>query len=951
MREMKYFLTIILLVLFMVQGYSQLPGENPEPRTTDYNNISMPPSTSAAAFDKVGNTSVNIATGTPIISIPLYTFEMDGVKVPISLSYDATGVKVGQLATSVGLGWSLVAGGQFSRTVRAKADEFDGILSGDEYGLPISDTVYAEYDPNQPREWVRYMAGTIFNGYNGLAKKHDHMPDEFHYSFLGNSNSFVHDLTGAIVKEKRDGLIIDDWGIEEDFKVKDLNGNTYIFSEQYSEKSNNLNSYITGTDPAYDGYHWEQEDGFIPSTAWKLTTVTTKNNKTIDFQYQSVPMEYTIPRSEATITVGYNCRTPTGLPVKSFTYTNTTYKYNTQLIKKISSPDGNIVVDFSYATDNNITAPGVWLTKLTTIIVTNLMNGKKKEFHFVYDRFGGDSRLRLDELFEMGYGDNNQPVEKPHYKFTYMGSNMPEKTSYAQDFFGYLNNSSGYPSLVPHALLPGLNPEFQQFFDLNSRDRSLNLGGLKNGVLSDIQYPSGGTTHFSYEANQINGNYVGGLRVNEIKDMDPSGIYNRKTYQYFDLVGYDLEHNRPLTMKKSGEDAWEYHSSFVKTPGSVGYSYLPGFFYKKVAIISHNGTEKFKEEHYFEENSYARHRFDYVPTEIKYYKQNDLMPITIKEYLNNLVGTPTTFRWNILGDMMCFTLDNNEQGLGHNILPVKVDYTGNYAYLPTQITSTDFLGTNHKPITTIKYISYDPTTLLKTQEIRNNQTTRTVNSSTGAISYPVTDNKADIITTDYQYPWSSGVNLPSLPASLPISKIVHSNHGGSNPIAGQFFKYDTNGNIKTTFQYNKGEGSNTAGGYIPTVYDEMASFLFANGKPVQTLDKYGSPTTYIWAFNGEKPVAKIEGKLRASINQSKIQAVENATYSGLSSALTALRSDTSVAGAMVTTFTYEPLKGVKTITDPKGDTITYYYDAFGRLIQVRDKQDNILTENEYNYAH
>ncbi|SHM98777.1 YD repeat-containing protein [Flavobacterium chilense] len=53
--------------------------------------------------------------------------------------------------------------------------------------------------------------------------------------------------------------------------------------------------------------------------------------------------------------------------------------------------------------------------------------------------------------------------------------------------------------------------------------------------------------------------------------------------------------------------------------------------------------------------------------------------------------------------------------------------------------------------------------------------------------------------------------------------------------------------------------------------------------------------------------------------------------------------------AMITTYTYIPLVGVSTITDPKGDKITYTYDSFGRLEFVKDKNNNILSQNQYNY--
>ena len=54
---------------------------------------------------------------------------------------------------------------------------------------------------------------------------------------------------------------------------------------------------------------------------------------------------------------------------------------------------------------------------------------------------------------------------------------------------------------------------------------------------------------------------------------------------------------------------------------------------------------------------------------------------------------------------------------------------------------------------------------------------------------------------------------------------------------------------------------------------------------------------------------------------------------------------------MITTYTYIPLVGVSTITDPKGNKTTYKYDALGRLVQVKDRDNNILTENEYHYKN
>ena len=55
--------------------------------------------------------------------------------------------------------------------------------------------------------------------------------------------------------------------------------------------------------------------------------------------------------------------------------------------------------------------------------------------------------------------------------------------------------------------------------------------------------------------------------------------------------------------------------------------------------------------------------------------------------------------------------------------------------------------------------------------------------------------------------------------------------------------------------------------------------------------------------------------------------------------------------AMVTTYTYDPLIGVTSITDTRGETFFYEYDSLNRLLYIKDAQGNILKENKYNYKN
>ena len=77
-----------------------------------------PNSPSAAEFLKFGNYQMDYSTGVPNIEIPIYEINMGGVSVPISLKYHASGIKVQEIPSCVGLGWQLSAGGCISIDVR-----------------------------------------------------------------------------------------------------------------------------------------------------------------------------------------------------------------------------------------------------------------------------------------------------------------------------------------------------------------------------------------------------------------------------------------------------------------------------------------------------------------------------------------------------------------------------------------------------------------------------------------------------------------------------------------------------------------------------------------------------------------------------------------------------------------------------------------------------------------
>ena len=54
-------------------------------------------------------------------------------------------------------------------------------------------------------------------------------------------------------------------------------------------------------------------------------------------------------------------------------------------------------------------------------------------------------------------------------------------------------------------------------------------------------------------------------------------------------------------------------------------------------------------------------------------------------------------------------------------------------------------------------------------------------------------------------------------------------------------------------------------------------------------------------------------------------------------------------GAMMTTYTHDPLVGVTSVTDPNNLTTYYHYDPLGRLDRVKDSDGNLVKHYKYHY--
>lgn len=82
-----------------------------------------------------------------------------------------------------------------------------------------------------------------------------------------------------------------------------------------------------------------------------------------------------------------------------------------------------------------------------------------------------------------------------------------------------------------------------------------------------------------------------------------------------------------------------------------------------------------------------------------------------------------------------------------------------------------------------------------------------------------------------------------------------------------------------------------------------------------------------------------------------ISAKQNPEISDFS-IINSLRTSVDLPNAQVTTYTYKPLVGIASMTDPRGVCTYYEYDTFGRLIRLYYKENETeKTIQSYDYHY
>ncbi len=482
----------------------------------DYAPISPTP----ASLGKYGDIPVSPHTGVPDISIPIYTFQEGALTVPVSLSYHASGIRVEEVASWVGLGWALNAGGVITRSIQHSPDEAGEInqITGyyRDYGHPL--------DPNT----------TVCDTFKAAATGYfDTEPDLFSFNIAGYNGKFFFDKNRVLhTVPEQDDIRIEPY-------IVSVNG-TVSFKGWVVIAPDGTRYHFGATDATMDAPSFIEYTAHLnladPSTgsydfpsSWFLSKIESADLKdVITFTYVPEKYGFFMPGSNTSFALANTCPSSSAptYPIKTSVngkrLASISGVNNTILFTGETTPreDLSVFGHCPYCTNINTEAKS-----LKTIEIRDKWGGCVRKFDFSYTYVQAPAgsfpsasipvdnvdrkRLVLNSVTESAC---TTTVNSKVHSFEYYDLNLlPRRCALSVDHWGYNNGKSNGTLMPGYPYIFTAHNQNCLFVNYNSScgllpngyaDREPAFPEMRHGTLKKITYPTGGTTTFEFEAHQ-----------------------------------------------------------------------------------------------------------------------------------------------------------------------------------------------------------------------------------------------------------------------------------------------------------------------------------------------------------------------------------------------------------------------------------------------------------------
>ncbi len=551
----------------------------------------VPPSPNASALGFYADVPVSKYTGVPRISLPLYVVEAGEIQVPLSLNYHASGIKVAQEASWVGLGWSLFAGGVITRSVRGN----DDFASDGFYHTGALPAVGADNDLSV--EESDYLSYYYYNDINkGLR---DGEADVFFFNFNGHTGKFFFtkeskkSTDGYLVPlcAKQTALSIKYYKQDQEFTIIDEFGVIYTFSDIEKKR---LNQYTDESRLPPGGRLPSDDDADEFICSWYLSSIVSPTGKSVTFKYNKrsnfkvLSQRHCSEHIHRMIDGGGGHVRGNGYISPSLSALYRYYTTSESVSDEIYLSEivyGDYSVRFSTSDRLDINTPSRQVLKAQKLDSLFVYNKEERVsswgFSFSYFNTGTKTasiRLRLDSLQQMG---TDKGVQK--YTFSYDQRYMPEKNSNAIDHWGYYNAYNnqqlwGYEKKRPGnggTLIPPVSRTGRyKGIHIKGANREVNPLEMQAGILKAIQYPSGGRVLFDYEPNTYSNfeSYNEGIFKDLAWAYYSDEVYDKDTLFFHINEPQDVDYSTSFTLY--GKHNYSVLENGVSIPSSYHFATL-----------------------------------------------------------------------------------------------------------------------------------------------------------------------------------------------------------------------------------------------------------------------------------------------------------------------------------------------------------------------------------------